>query len=132
MSGKTNLSELLSEMNPQLHEGDYVFVSVSDSFSINLHDVLASFREQEGVTLVLEKQKADELSLKYHYVASWITLNVHSSLEAVGLTAAVSKVLAENKISCNVVAAYYHDHIFVDKQNDKRAIEVLKQLSKTN
>lgn len=132
MSGKTDLSELLWEMNPQLHEGEYVFVSVNDSFPIDFNAILASFKEQEGITLIMERKKADEFSLKYDYIASWITLNVHSALEAVGLTAAVSKTLAENNISCNIVAAYYHDHIFVDSKDGTRAIAVLQQLSQIN
>jgi hypothetical protein len=55
-------------------------------------------------------------------------LTVHSSLEAVGLTAAVSKALTEANISCNVVAAYYHDHIFVPVKDAKQAMRVLEKL----
>ena len=69
------------------------------------------------------------MNLTYHFVAKWITLNVHSSLEAVGLTAAFSNALAEAGISCNVVAAYYHDHIFVAKADADKAMEVLRKLS---
>jgi uncharacterized protein len=87
------------------------------------------FREQEGLTLVLQKEQADALQLSYSFVTAWITLTVHSSLEAVGLTAAFATALAEENISCNVVAAYYHDHIFVAKPDAARAIAVLEKRS---
>lgn len=125
MGGATNLSELLGKMNPILQEGKYVFVSVEGPPAIDFSDVLGTFKESEGTTLILEKKKADELQLNYDYIASWISLSVHSSLEAVGLTAAISRVLAEQDISCNVVAAYYHDHIFVPKKDAEKALKAL-------
>ena len=67
---------------------------------------------------------ADSLNLKYSFVAAWITLTVHSLLEAVSLTAAFSGALANEGISCNVVAAFYHDHIFVDKAYAGKAMGV--------
>jgi hypothetical protein len=72
---------------------------------------------------------ADSLNLAYIFCASWITLTVHSSLHAVGLTAAFSKRLADRDISCNVIAGYYHDHIFVDKKDKDKAIEILNKFS---
>lgn len=131
MSGKTELTELLNEMEPVLHPGEYVFVSVGDSVALNSKEIIASFREKESASFILEKQQADALRLDYDYVASWITLNVHSSLEAVGLTAAVSKALAQEGIPCNVVAAYYHDHIFVSQTEAQRAMQVLIHLMNT-
>ncbi len=87
------------------------------------------FREEEGITIIIRKEMADSLSLAYSFVAAWITLTVHSSLSAVGLTASFSKALAEKGISCNVVAAFYHDHIFVDKKDAEMAMKVLAELS---
>ena len=87
------------------------------------------FKEKEGITLVLEQKYADLYKLSYDHVASWIVLNVHSSLEAVGLTALFSSELAKHRISCNVISAFYHDHIFVNKKDGKKALQILKQLS---
>ncbi|MEM6700501.1 MAG: ACT domain-containing protein, partial [Bacteroidota bacterium] len=72
---------------------------------------------------------ADELELSYDFICSWITLEVHSALEAVGLTAAFATAFAQHNISCNVVAGYYHDHIFVGKKDAEKAVEVLKSLA---
>jgi hypothetical protein len=129
MSGIKELSHLLSEMRPVLNTGRYVFTKVDASFQINFVDIIASFKEEENTTLVLNKEKADTLQLPYEGIFSWITLTVHSSLEAIGLTAAVSKALTEHKISCNVIAAYYHDHIFIAENDAKKAIEILNNLS---
>jgi uncharacterized protein len=130
MSEENDLTQLLKTMQPQLQTGDYVFCTVSDLAVINIADVLMTFKEQEGITLILKKDIADHLSLSYSYIAAWITLTVHSSLEAVGLTAAFAKALSNANISCNVVAAFYHDHIFVAKADSDKAMQVLYSLSK--
>ena len=69
------------------------------------------------------------MNLSYQFIASWITLKIHSSLEAVGLTAAFSNELAKYNISCNVVAGYYHDHIFVDHKEGEETIKILTAFS---
>ncbi len=90
---------------------------------------LILFKEEEAFTIIVKKEIADTLKLDYSFISSWITLTVHSSLEAVGLTAAFSKALSDNGISCNVVAAFYHDHIFVDKRDAEKAMVVLNSFS---
>ena len=112
-----------------LNVGDYVFCTTNNPRQLDLTQAILIFKEQEGITIILEKQIADGLELNYSFVASWITLTVHSSLEAVGLTAAFSKALTEENISCNVVAGCFHDHIFVDKKDAAKALAVLNRFS---
>jgi len=129
MAGETDLNILLKSLKPSLNKGSYVFISVNDIQHITKDNILFEFKEKEGITIILEQAKADELNFKYDFVASWITLNVHSALNAVGLTAAVSTALTKYNISCNVVAAYYHDHIFVATKDTEQAMEVLSEFS---
>jgi hypothetical protein len=129
MAGEKDLDKLLKTIKPKHNPGDYVFCTLEESSIVNSPDVLLLFKEQEGDTVILRKELADSLNLGYSFIASWITLTVHSSLEGVGLTAAFSKALAEEGISCNVVAAFYHDHLFVNKKDTERAIEILDRFS---
>lgn len=132
MKGETQLKVLLQNMNPKLNAGDYVFVVLSDLNAIDRRLTICEIKEPEGITVVLEKRIADTLKLDYNYIASWITLTVHSALEAVGLTAAFSTALAKHNISCNVIAGYYHDHIFLNKKDAEKAMQVLNDLSATD
>ncbi len=129
MSGEKELHTLLKTMKPKLNDGDYVFCTVQDASRIDLSEVVMVFNEQEAITVVLKKEIADKLNLSYTYVASWIILTVHSSLEAVGFTAAFSKALSDENISTNVVAAFFHDHLFVDKKDEQKAMEILNKFS---
>jgi uncharacterized protein len=129
MGGETNLKVLISSMKPRLNDGEFVFCSFTTG-QIDLSETVFFFKEKEGTTMVFPKKYVDKMGYKYASVYSWITLEVHSSLEAVGLTAAFSQALAAHNISCNVVAGYYHDHIFVPKEKGKLALEALKKLAK--
>lgn len=129
MSGEKDLKKLLKSMKPEHKAGEYVFCDIESLENINLDEIEMLFREKEGITLILKKEIAEKLNLNYSFVASWITLTIHSSLEAVGLTAAFSKALADNGINCNVVAAFYHDHIFVDQKDIEKAMMILNTFS---
>ena len=129
MAGETALATLLRSMSPHLNDGDYVFCTLPDNHIPQGCEVIGSFREQEGLTLIVERQQAEQAGLNFDYVAAWITLNVHSALEAVGLTAAFASALGKAGISCNVIAGYYHDHLFVGRADAERAMHVLRQLA---
>lgn len=129
MPGEKDLSILLRTLKPILNPGDYVFCVAKDLSPEYTHSAIMTFKEGEGTTLILKKEMADQLGLSYSFVAAWITLTVHSSLEAVGMTAAFSAALTKAGISCNVVAAFHHDHIFVDKKDATNAMRVLNELS---
>ena len=130
MNGEKDLDTILKTMQPQLNSGEFVFCTVASIDAIATVDILLFFKEAEGYTIIVRKEIADNFKLDYSFVAAWITLTVHSSLAAVGLTAAFSTALSANGISCNVVAAFYHDHIFVDTKDAAKAMTVLQQLSK--
>ena len=129
MSGEKQLDRLLKKMKPTVNEGDYVFCTRKDLKELDFNDIIFTFKEQEGITIVLKQEIADRMQLEYSFVAKWITLTVHSSLEAVGLTAAFSKALADENISCNVVAGYFHDHIFINKKDSQKALIVLNKFT---
>ena len=128
MTGETNLATLLKTAKPEHNAGDYVFCRVADAGGFPVDEVVMVFKEAEGVTLIVRKEWADSKALEYSFVAAWITLTVHSSLAAVGLTAAFSTALAAAGISCNVVAGAYHDHIFVPHEQGSDAMAVLVSL----
>lgn len=128
MNGERDLSVLLRSAEPKLNLGEYVFCLVDPKTRVDLSEVVCTFLEAEGLTVILRRDLADEKGWPYGFVSSWITLTVHSALDAVGLTAAFATALAKENISCNVVAAVHHDHIFVGVADAERAMGVLKAL----
>ncbi len=132
MTGIEDLEELLGSMSPELIEDEYVFCTVLHGKYGDYKDLspLATFVEAEGLTLVVTRENADSSGLKYEAIFKCITLTVHSSLEAVGLTAAVSTKLSEHQISANIIAAYYHDHVFVPAGSAEKALGLLSEFSK--
>ncbi|UKA55644.1 N-acetyltransferase [Arthrobacter sp. FW305-BF8] len=128
MTGEKNLQTLLASMLPVVREGEYVYALWPHGKPLAGH-IEAAVREAEGLTVVLPRAEADALGLPYDFVAAWITLEVHSALEAVGLTAAVSRALTQARISCNVLAGFHHDHLLVPVGDSARALEALSELS---
>ncbi len=126
MSGETNLWVLLKSTQPVLRDGEYVFCTVNQKLDelVELNPI-AFFQEDEGMTLILLREQADQAALSYNSTFRMITLSVHSSLEAVGFIAAIATKLLEHQISTNPVSAYYHDHLFVPATQAEKAMELL-------
>jgi len=129
LTGERSLAKLLSSMSPKLISGEYVFCTIENGVYGDYAEAMpiASFIEEEGLTLVLLRESAEKAGLRYEGIFRCITLMVHSSLEAIGLTAAVSAKLSEHQVSANVIAAFYHDHVFVPARDVKKAINVLSE-----
>ena len=120
------LSDMLAGMQPRLHERPYRFVAhgPDDDFIDLLGRMFAFVREDEGATLVI-RSREDQPGPHF----AGITLQVHSDLEGVGLTAAVATALADQGIACNVIAGFHHDHLFVPWDRRDEAMAILIKLS---
>jgi uncharacterized protein len=134
MAGETDLAVLLKAMHPVLQLGEYVFCSVEVELGqgmtryIDLQPV-GLFYEQEGLTLILHRQRAEAADLPYKVVFGLITLSIHSSLEAVGFLAAITAKLANHGISVNPVSAFYHDHLFIPAPQIEQAMQLLQSFA---
>ncbi|MEU7037677.1 ACT domain-containing protein [Streptomyces sp. NPDC046237] len=128
MSAERDLTRLVAGMRPELNPGRYVFTTVDGPAPAGVAPVV-TVAEGEGLTLVVRQEEADAAGLSYDYVAAWITLRVHSALDAIGLTAAVARELAGAGLSCNVVAGFHHDHLFVEHARADEALAALKDLA---
>jgi uncharacterized protein len=130
MSGTVELPTLLATMEPELSDDGMVFCSFPDATVEDKHFPCPSgfFKERERVTLLIRKSDAERHGIPFHTVLQAVTHNVHSGLEAVGFTAAVTNRLARHGISANIVATYYHDHILVPVPNAERTLQVLRSL----
>ncbi len=116
---------VIAGMSPRLVPGVWVFRTASGSEAARLvPEARAMFREDEGMSLVLPGEAGDPLAMRQ------ITLDVHSALDGVGLTAAVASALAASGIPCNMIAAHHHDHVFVPEGQAERALEVLRALAR--
>jgi hypothetical protein len=130
MHGEQDPKRLLASLEPVQRAGEFVFAVIDDVALLEGVAAEATVHEEEGLTAVLRREQADRLGIAYDYVAAWITLRVHSALDAVGLTAAISTALADAGLSCNVIAGYHHDHLLVPADRASEAISVLSDLSR--
>ncbi len=127
---ENNLDILLTSMNPSLNNEEFVFCTVSDDDFQSLKLApLCTFREKEGLTLIIEKSVADKAQLQYSGSWSLITCEINSDLAAVGFMAAISNALAAAGIPCNPVSAYFHDHLFVPKEKAQQSMSILREIS---
>jgi hypothetical protein len=122
MRGETDLDTLLASLQPRIHPDEFVYCTAAEPAG----DPICIFREAEGYTLILPRREAARLRLPFTYPCRMITLTVHSSLEAVGLLARITALLAERGISVNAVSAYYHDHLFVPVDRAEEAMDILR------
>lgn len=126
MPGERDLEKMLATIAVDRRPGSFCFVTNAD----HLVDVAAaSVFEEEGLTVVVSVETARQHGYHPDFVAAWLTLRVHSALEAVGLTAAVSSVLADEGIPCNVIAGYHHDHLLVPVDRAESAIAAIESLA---
>ena len=132
MSGETDLKTILQNLSPVMLDDTYVFCTVVGARYGDYAETapIASYQENEGLTLVLTQERANIAKLGYEGLFSCISLQVHSSLESVGLTAVVAGKLAAYEISANIIAGYYHDHVFVPQAQASEAFELLRNLNK--
>lgn len=129
VAGELNIEALLRDMKPEMQEGIFVFCTIEDAKVPAGISPLPMFREKEGITLVIRRDEAESEGLRYEFTSRLITLTIHSSLQAVGLLAAITAPLAEAGISVNAVSAYYHDHLFVPDHRADEALALLKNMS---
>jgi hypothetical protein len=125
--GETDLRELLRSLEPELHPETFVFCTIAEPATV---DAVATIREAEGITVICRREAAERTGLPFTYPCRMITLRVHSSLEAVGLLAAVSTALAREGIGVNVLSAFYHDHLFVAVDDADRAMRALGEMQR--
>jgi uncharacterized protein len=132
VSTESDLSRLLREMRPELQTGTYLFCSLAGDRVPDGVAALATFREAEGLTLVVAAEEAERYGIAGTFEAAWITLTVHSDLAAVGFLAAVATALAGEGIPCNAIAAFHHDHLFVPVAMAEHAMGALETLQRKN
>lgn len=121
---------MLAGMTPVLMDGTYFFCTTDDAAvaAAAAPDSLATFREDEGLALVLNEADAAKHGFSLSMPMSRIVLEVFSALDGVGPTAGVATALADQGIPCNMIAAYYHDNVFVPEPMSQRAIDILKDV----
>jgi len=131
MPTERNLGALLRRMSPSLQDEVYVYCCVPEGQVPTSVRPIAMFKEVEGLTLIIPRSQATSAGMSYEFECALITLNVHSSLDAVGFIAMISASLVKENIPCNVMSAYHHDHLFVPFERRECAMQVLRALATT-
>ncbi len=129
MAGETNLHVLLSSMTATLEDGIYVFLTLDNQELPSAIKPRMMFEEAEGTTYILRQELAEDAGLNYEFPSHMITLNIHSSLEAVGFIARIATELAKAGMGVNPVSGYFHDHLFVPEGRHEEALQILAQIS---
>ncbi|MCF6233734.1 MAG: ACT domain-containing protein [Rhodobacteraceae bacterium] len=122
--------EMISGMTPVMRPGDFVFVTSDDPDLVASlsSKAISTFKEDEGMSMLVPIEVAEKSMQNIDHPMRCITLNVFSSLEGVGLTAAVATALGDNAIPCNMIAAFHHDHVFIPSEKSDEALAVLISL----
>lgn len=128
MSGEINLGKLLATLTCELVEDVYVFSTFADGIVPNQLRPRMSFHEAEGVTAILTKAEADTGNIPYEFPCRMITLNIHSSLQAVGFIAHIATRLAKHGMGVNPVSGFYHDHLFIPQGREQEALGILADI----
>jgi uncharacterized protein len=133
MPGETNLQKLLGSMSPELLPGVHVFATLPSGAPrpAGINPVMV-FREREGDTLILLEEEARAVELSSTFRSRMITLDVHSSLDAVGFLAVITTRLAAAGMGVNPVSGYFHDHLFVPADRAEEAMAMLQALAAEN
>ncbi|MDY2941330.1 MAG: ACT domain-containing protein [Varibaculum sp.] len=121
-----SLTEILASLTI-VNAGNYIY-SLTNTVPEGATP-LAIVHEAEGISIIIPVHQAQQAGLETSEVFTCLTLNVHSSLTSVGLTALVSRTLAEAHIPCNVIAGYYHDHLLIPAAQATQAEQLLAQLA---
>lgn len=133
MAGEMDLAKMLESLTVSVRPEPYVLVALpAEETPPPLgNGVAAVIEEAEGPTVIATLSRAAHEEWPHDFVASWLTLDIHSALEAVGLTATFSRQLGRAGIPCNVIAGFYHDHILVPVDKTDAAVDVIEALSTT-
>ncbi|GLS41816.1 hypothetical protein GCM10010869_74130 [Mesorhizobium tianshanense] len=130
MAGETDLKKLLAMMTPELRPGVHVFVTLPPDAPVpDSLDPVMLFREREGTTLIVREEEARAVGLEAVFSCRIVTLNIHSSLDAVGFLATITTRLAAAGMGVNPVSAFYHDHLFVPADRAEEAMDMLRKLA---
>lgn len=125
MSGETDLGRILASLAVRQREGVFVYTFIPPGEPLPDMPIAAMVSESEGTSIVVGRDAADAAGLPYEFPAAWLTLTVHTSLQAVGVTASLTTALAVRGIPCNVIAGFHHDHVLIPVERVEDAIEAI-------